>query len=388
MKNYFQFSTFHFPFKYIAFGTLIALLLVLAGATVAEKVYGREFAAEQLYGAWWFVMLWIVLGGAAFAYIFSEKLYRAKAVFLLHISFGIILLGAFITFMSAERGYIHLRQNETVNTFTSENDELQRRFPFDLKLLVFEIQYRSGTDIPVDFVSYLRIDGEVCRVAMNRIHSHQNYRFYQLSYDSDELGSTLLVNYDPYGIAVTYVGYALLAIAILWLLWLRLSWKILLGIAIAVAALWYYISQLNPMTPILRSPMLAAHVSVIMASYALLILIAILSVVALCSEKKRNKLYRWNVKLLYPALFLLSIGIFLGAVWANISWGRYWGWDAKETWALITMLIYAIPLHRNSFRCFRNPRNFHLYCSLALLTVAMTFFGVSFLLGGMHSYVG
>jgi ABC-type transport system involved in cytochrome c biogenesis permease subunit len=374
--------------KYIAFGTMALLLLVLAIATVIEKVYGREFATGQVYGAWWFAMLWMVLGVSAIAYIFVEKLYRAKAAFLLHLSLGIILLGAFITFVSAERGYIHLRQNETVNTFTSEDDELQRRLPFDLKLLIFEVEYQSGTDTPADFISYLRVDGEVCRVAMNKIHMHKGYRFYQLSYDSDELGSTLLVNYDPYGIAVTYAGYALLAIAVLWLLWLRLSWKILFGIAIAVAGLWYYISQLNPMTPILRSPMLAAHVSVIMASYALLILIAILSVIALCSEKKRHKLYRWNVKLLFPALFLLSVGIFLGAVWANISWGRYWGWDAKETWALITMLIYAIPMHRNSFKCFREARCFHLYCSLALLTVAMTFFGVSFLLGGMHSYVG
>ncbi|MDR1810618.1 MAG: cytochrome c biogenesis protein CcsA [Prevotella sp.] len=373
--------------KNIAFGVLIVLLFVLAAATVLEKTCGREFVTGQLYGSWWFAGLWAILAVAAFIYIFREKLYRSKAVFLLHVSLGTILLGAFITFVSAERGYIHIRQNETVNTFTSEADDLQRRLPFDLKLLLFEVEYHRNTDKPADFISYLRVDGEVCKVSMNKIHVYQGYRFYQLSYDSDELGSTLLVNYDPYGIAVTYAGYILLAIAVVWLLFLRISWENLLRITVFIACLWYYISQMNPMTPILRSPMLAAHVSVIMTSYALLILIAIFSVVALCSEKKRDELYRWNIKLLFPALFLLSIGIFLGAVWANMSWGRYWGWDAKETWALITMLIYAFPMHRNSIRRFRNPRFFHLYCSLALLAVAMTFFGVSFLLGGMHSYV-
>jgi ABC-type transport system involved in cytochrome c biogenesis permease subunit len=93
------------------------------------------------------------------------------------------------------------------------------------------------------------------------------------------------------------------------------------------------------------------------------------------------------VRLLYPALFLLAAGIFIGAVWANQAWGRYWGWDAKETWALITLLAYALPVHWKSLRFFATPRRFHLYCLLAFLTVVMTFLGVGFLFGGMHSYL-
>jgi ABC-type transport system involved in cytochrome c biogenesis permease subunit len=154
-----------------------------------------------------------------------------------------------------------------------------------------------------------------------------------------------------------------------------------------VAAVWCYISQINPMTPVLRTPMLAAHVSVIMVSYALIMFITVTSVVALCSRRRSERFYRWSSALLYPALFLLAAGIFIGAVWANISWGRYWGWDAKETWALITLLLYAVPLHRRSLAFFRAPKNFHRYCAVASLAVAMTFFGVTFLLGGIHSYV-
>ena len=98
-------------------------------------------------------------------------------------------------------------------------------------------------------------------------------------------------------------------------------------------------------------------------------------------------MYRWNRALIYPAFCLLAAGIFIGAVWANISWGRYWGWDAKETWALITMLLYAIPFHGESLPVFRRPKKFLLFCTVAFLAVAMTFLGVTYILGGIHSYV-
>ena len=90
--------------------------------------------------------------------------------------------------------------------------------------------------------------------------------------------------------------------------------------------------------------------------------------------------------LLYPAVMLLTIGIFLGAVWANVSWGRYWGWDPKEVWALITMIVYAFAFHRESFPWLRRPMAFHAYMVLAFFSVLFTYFGVNFFLSGMHSY--
>ena len=90
--------------------------------------------------------------------------------------------------------------------------------------------------------------------------------------------------------------------------------------------------------------------------------------------------------LLYPAVALLAIGIFIGAVWANVSWGRYWSWDPKEVWALITLIIYALPLHCESLRCFRSQRFLHVYLLIAFVSVLVTYFGVNFFLGGMHSY--
>ncbi|KAA6333272.1 Cytochrome c biogenesis protein CcsA [termite gut metagenome] len=374
-------------FRRYAFGALIAILVVLASATVLEKYFGKEVASEYVYGSWWFVELWGILVIAAIAYIICRALYRQKAAFLLHCSLCIILLGAFVTFLTADRGYIHLRQGETSSTYVSEKDTSKLALPFDIKLVLFDIAYHPGTDDPADFISFLKVDGEMYKVSMNKIHSRHGYRFYQASYDQDEMGTTLMINHDPLGIDITYAGYVLLALAMFWLLWLRIGWRGILYTALPTAVLWYYISQLKPMTPVLRSPMLAAHVSVIMVSYGLLIFIAVTAAIALCSGRLRERFYRLNSKLLYPALFLLAAGIFIGAVWANISWGRYWGWDAKETWALITMLVYALPLHKGSLALFRNPVGFHRYCLISSLTIAMTFLGVTYFLGGMHSYV-
>ena len=93
-------------------------------------------------------------------------------------------------------------------------------------------------------------------------------------------------------------------------------------------------------------------------------------------------------EVLRPAVFLLATGIFLGALWANVSWGTYWSWDPKESWALITLLVYSIPLHHRSLPWFRSTRNYRIYSILAFVCLLMTYFGVNFLLGGMHSYAG
>jgi ABC-type transport system involved in cytochrome c biogenesis permease subunit len=104
------------------------------------------------------------------------------------------------------------------------------------------------------------------------------------------------------------------------------------------------------------------------------------------SNKKIEYLKTISNIMLYPAVFMLTAGIFIGAVWANVSWGRYWGWDPKEVWALITMLVYSFGLHSSSIEWFRKPMNFHIFCILAFLSVLITYFGVNFLLGGLHSY--
>ncbi len=371
----------------VVIANVILMVALLAGATIVEKFHGAEWVHRHIYGVWWVIVLWIHLAVFSFLYIFACRLWRRPAAFLLHCAFGVILLGALVTYLGAERGYVHIRQGETANSYTPEDDGPARPLPFGLKLVLFDVEYHPGGDKPADYISYVKTDDGISRISMNRILRRDGYRFCQYDYDPDEMGTVLLVNRDPWGTGVTYAGYLLLAAAMLWLLWLRIGWKGLLWTFVPTAVVWLFISQLTPMTPVLRTPLLGAHVSVIMVSYALLLFFMITGITGLCSQRLGEKFYRWNSQLIYPAVFLLAAGIFIGAVWANISWGRYWGWDAKETWALVTMLIYAVPMHPDTIPALRKPRNFHLYCTVAFLAVAMTFFGVTYLLGGMHSYV-
>jgi len=140
---------------------------------------------------------------------------------------------------------------------------------------------------------------------------------------------------------------------------------------------------------VLASPLLSIHVAVIMIAYSLLAFLMLGGIMAVIVRRKPEMVERLHVVgqiLLYPAVFLLTIGVFIGAVWANVSWGTYWSWDPKEVWALITLIIYALPLHGQSLPMFRKPMFFHCYCIIAFLSVLITYFGVNFILGGMHSY--
>ena len=176
-----------------------------------------------------------------------------------------------------------------------------------------------------------------------------------------------------------------------------------------------HISQMDPqishVMPVLNSPLLSVHVSIIMFAFAMLSITFICAVTALLSALRlrlvrarggraadgggraesdgRRVLESYAVLsrlFLYPAVSALTIGIFIGAVWAERSWGQYWAWDPKETWALITLLIYVVPLHTATVASLRRPMAFHVFMALAFLSIVMTYFGVNYFLGGMHSY--
>lgn len=151
-----------------------------------------------------------------------------------------------------------------------------------------------------------------------------------------------------------------------------------------------HINQMDPaigqMMPVLNSPLLSIHVSIIMMSYALLSLTFICGIMGICMRFHGEELRDLSRLFLYPALTTMGFGIFIGAIWANVSWGNYWSWDSKETWALITFMIYAVVVHTQSLPVFRKPLVYHIYITLAFLSIAMTYFGVNYFLTGMHSY--
>ena len=165
---------------------------------------------------------------------------------------------------------------------------------------------------------------------------------------------------------------------------------LLCGLTLMVSMLGESNPQITQLMPVLQSPLLSIHVVVIMIAYSLLAFIMLNGVTAvILHQSQKEQIERLQIIsqiILYPAIFLLAIGIFIGAVWANVSWGRYWGWDPKEVWALITMLVYALALHPRSLPWFHRTMFFHVFCITAFITVLITYFGVNFLLGGMHSY--
>ena len=158
-----------------------------------------------------------------------------------------------------------------------------------------------------------------------------------------------------------------------------------MGFCLLVAMMSGSNPPVTNLMPVLSSPLLSLHVTVIMTAYALFFFAVLGSIAALIKPALRQTMERSNLLILYPAVALLAVGIVIGAVWANISWGNYWSWDPKEVWALITLLVYLYPLHMSQ-RDNHSSVQFHVWCVAAFFSVIVTYFGVNLLLGGIHAY--
>ena len=410
---------------------VLAFLLVvcIAAATIVENHLGTDYALQHIYGAWWFIALWGLLAVAGCLLMYKRKLWKRMPVLVLHLSFLVILAGALTTHITSKRGMLHLREGEVTRTYWVKNEQglyvQTKELPFYLALRDFEVLYDKDGVSPSDYVSHVVLstqDGQKeVTISMNNIGRAEGFRIYQTSYDDDEQGSVFTVSYDPWGTGITYAGYLLLALSMIWVSFSKKQnskskiqnsetenngqwstpkgsraesenevamvnvegvaselrersgngqWStVLLAICGTIMASYMVIAICrSPLVPVLRSPFLFVHVGTIMLSYILLVVSII----------RRD--------LLRPAVFLLATGIFLGALWANVSWGTYWSWDPKESWALITLLVYSVPLHTESLPWFRSTRHYRIYSLVALACLLMTYFGVNFLLGGMHSY--
>jgi len=175
---------------------------------------------------------------------------------------------------------------------------------------------------------------------------------------------------------------------------------VLASLTLLVAHLSWMNPEITNLVPVLKSYWLTFHVSVITASYGFLGLGALLGLLNLILmwlknegnrkriEKQILELTRINEMSLILGLYFLTIGTILGAVWANESWGRYWGWDPKETWSLVTILVYTFILHIRQIPDLNNEYAFNLSALVGFGSVLMTYFGVNYYLTGLHSYAG
>ncbi len=657
------------------------IVVVLAVATFVENSYGTRFVTENVYHTAWFCALWAALAVLSVVLFVVRGLWRRVPVALLHASLIVILIGALTTFLTSNKGMLHIRKEMPADSYIIPDRGSMMRLPFKMQLDSFVVECYQGTEAPSDYISYVSVGDENVRISMNNIFAKDGYRFYQSSYDEDMQGSWLSVNYDPWGTGITYAGYLLLGLSMILVLlskncgfrkllknpalkrgflslvlmlvvanasafaprtvkraqademarrqvvyndrvvpfntlaldfvqkitgkssfkglsaeqivvstmlypedWSKVKMiyvkdaalrkelgaedkylcmqdlfvgreyklnalygkitdkhsksfkqlqeldekvalilmlnngtlvkplpkdgsvaplsdskidaelfynrvpftKILFMLNLTMGFLaffyllycglkkkqkmrfatvafsvilfastafhllgyvlrWYiggriplsngfetmqfvalcvlliscalyrrfffvlpfgfllsgftllvsYLGQMNPqitpLMPVLVSPWLSSHVSMIMMSYALFAFMMFNAILALCmmrggNEEQVEQLTVLSRVMMYPACFFLGIGIFLGAVWANVSWGRYWAWDPKEVWALITFMVYSVGFHSDSIKILHNPKFFHWYMLLAFLTILMTYFGVNYVLGGMHSY--
>ena len=472
-------------FKIISFGTIGVLVAVLIAATLIENIYGSSFAIDGIYHSTWFIAVWALLAVTSMAYILCVS--KRRSLILLHASLVLVLLGAFVSFMTSKRGDMVVAQDAVPASMFEMADGTLEKLPFRLQLASVDTVYsKNGT--PCDYRVHILASwerksesekGKTCTDGIKECAQHTvslnapvKIGGYQLCIKGvQEEGVSLLVSYDPLGRMVSYLGYAMVFISFLLLSFDRKSgfnallyklkvkgvrhkveekywngwgemWGVLLCVPMLLCVLWcergvfpatngiealmllavfvtlfavalrrtkhlallkrvlpvvaiiiFAVAAWNfdvdvDVQPILRTPLLGIHVTTIIIAYALLACTAVNAVIALClkDEKIRKQQALLGRLLLYPATMLLAGGIFIGAVWANLSWGRYWGWDPKEVWALVTLLVCSVGFHSHSLRFISKPVAFHVFCIVAFMAVLFTFFGVNYLLGGLHSY--
>ena len=170
------------------------------------------------------------------------------------------------------------------------------------------------------------------------------------------------------------------------------------GVILFVSSLSWMDPHISPLVPVLKSPWLVSHVTLIITAYGFMGIACLLGitnlVLILINGKRKHELVQVRLKeltiinemCLWIGLAFLTMGTFVGAIWANESWGRYWGWDPKEVWALITIMLYTVVLHLHLVKKYYSVWLFNLCTIVAFSSVLMTYFGVNYLLSGMHSY--
>lgn len=208
--------------------------------------------------------------------------------------------------------------------------------------------------------------------------------------------------YAPWTNSYESMVYVAWAVALGGLLFVFRTWAVpaltslLAGVLLFVSGLNQMSPEITPLVPVLQSWWLMLHVAIIMAGYGFFFvcgLMGLFNMVLMIVDNRRGQIHQTireltilNEMAMILGLMLMTLGTFIGAVWANESWGRYWGWDPKETWALISVVVYAVVLHLRFIPGWKSKWLFNLLSLLAIASVLMTYFGVNYYLSGMHSY--
>lgn len=338
------------------------------------------FPAQE-YSSAPFIAGWSGVAVTSVYYIMHRRLYRRPALLLLHLSLLLILVGALATHIWGESQTLHLREGLT---------EFVGRHA--VTLTDVDVKYDADGATPLEVTATMVVDGDTATATVNNPASIHGLQLCQTAFDSDGRGLILAVSSDPIGWGITASAYVLLLISMIFTLKPKSLAQIIKRPAVTFALLcvmvwagWQLTASIerSHSLMILRSPLLIIHVACVMLAYGLLAIMAVCGALRIAGKVRALTVAD---SLLRPAVNLLTAGIFIGAVWARLSWGRYWGWDPKEIWALITLIAYSLPLHRRMLAPLASGRFRATYYLLAFVTVIITYLGVNHLLGGLHSY--
>ncbi len=362
-------------------------LLFVLSVVFCLFIGATSLIGYHIYCSGWWTAIWAVVAAGLLYGIVAYKIWKNIPGFLIHLSFILMITGGICTRYLSHRGTLTLHPGVTDIQFV-EDDGTIRKLPTSITLISFSIPIDSLTNTPTDYISLI-CDGEgkTYRISMNHIARIGSYRFYQSSYD--EYGGTILiVSHDPVGIGITYLGFLLFAIGGGWLMATRMIMGRRLIIFCLIIGLawfgWLTGQSAEAHLPILSTPWLYVHIFFVIIGYSMLASASAISFIGLLRTSCLHKYVPLATKLLLPGVYMVGIGIIIGSMWANVSWGRYWGWDPKETWSLVTFLIYAIPLHR-VFGLENRHRTLSYYLTFATLSIIMTYAGVNGL-SSLHAY--
>lgn len=375
----------------VSFCLIVVIAIIIACATIIEKQNGTERVLKDIYLSNWFIALWSLLSSTSLVSLILLWKRLKTSIKWLHLSFIIILIGSLTTHVTSLQGHMTLNDSYYQFQFIHNESHIIKQLPFGIKI------HKQG-DTEIQVVSNLNKD--IYKISPNNPLNKDFYRLFLLSSDKNLHTANIFINYDPYGICITYVGYLILFISAgsffinRYKKFRRLNkWQKCVLVLIPTCSLLYSLKWFitdEPTPVVLHTGWLVVHVSIIISSYILFFILFIRGIIWLIgnknSVKKHPDFIQSQYTLLKSSVLLLCIGIFIGAMWANESWGTYWNWDPKESWALVTLLLYTIPLHYKILPIFKSEKVFNIYMVVAFTTVLMTYLGVNYFLGGMHSY--
>lgn len=308
------------------------------------------------------------------------------------------------------------KANEVTDMIVTYQNAKNKTIDIDPKKIETELKYNKMEIFRYTKIGYLILGGLLLVICFGMMFKKTRW----LSFTSWLLGIGILVvfhfhmmgmgmrwyvgGYAPWSNSyetMVYVAWATVCAGLLFARRSRITFALatlFAGIILFVSGLNWMDPEINPLVPVLKSPWLMFHVAVIVAAYGFFGISCLLGITNLSLMSFTPMRYRefMNTRLkeltvvcemaMIVGLVLMTIGTFLGAVWANESWGRYWGWDPKETWALITMIVYAVITHLHLMKRYYNLWLFNFCSVVGFSSVLMTFFGVNYFLSGMHSY--